>query len=565
VIHESRRIRSGREYLARARSIVEAAPIQQKRKDALNGELEERSVARRFLCAALLVADSLLVACGEILTIDTSDDGSPRAGSAGASVGGALTGEPGVGAGAAPSEAGGSEHLQGGRGPVRDPELAGKGGSAGAASPPPEGCGDENEVCAYDHADAYCVDGECRLGACREGNIDLDRKIENGCECAIAAEVCNREDDDCNGLVDDNFGLSHDPENCGSCGHRCDLSHAVSACVNGECRIVSCEAEFSDFDRDPSTGCEAARCQAVESIGPPPAAPDTPLSVACDLPPDPAGALRGSCADFARCSVGEDGMVEFTYQGCAAEHGAITFATCELARSVDMTSFDGSYGGDRLLEVRIHVKREIQGALNLWYGRHPLRKFLRLSGDEPLGIGCHVLYFASTDARVPEWCGVPESCAECPSAACLDEFREQSERWAAGDLDPTCFPEGGVPTTELEQFDFHSTLVTLVAEWGSGACLEGTVQLESIQSLRASCACEQDAHCAGSPGRVACRPLGEDACAADGAARGGVCGPPPETCAGLPVENSPCEIQTATGTFKGEIRCEGGSCACEIL
>ena len=46
------------------------------------------------------------------------------------------------------------------------------------------------------------------------------------------AEVCDGQDNDCNGAIDELWNFATDPSNCGACGHICD--------VGFECDVGSC-------------------------------------------------------------------------------------------------------------------------------------------------------------------------------------------------------------------------------------------------------------------------------------------------------------------------------------
>ncbi len=52
--------------------------------------------------------------------------------------------------------------------------------------------------------------------------------------------------------------LNTDVQNCGACGHTCTAPNATSACVNGTCRVLACNAGFGDCDGNPNNGCETA-------------------------------------------------------------------------------------------------------------------------------------------------------------------------------------------------------------------------------------------------------------------------------------------------------------------
>ena len=99
--------------------------------------------------------------------------------------------------------------------------------------------------------------------ACMPGAVNLDNDPSNGCEyqCTNAAtETCNSVDDDCDGLVDEDYNLEFDVNNCGACGVVCGaLANARStSCVAGACVVLQCDPGYSNADRDDANGCEVA-------------------------------------------------------------------------------------------------------------------------------------------------------------------------------------------------------------------------------------------------------------------------------------------------------------------
>jgi hypothetical protein len=124
-----------------------------------------------------------------------------------------------------------------------------------------DNCGVCGEHCVITGAESKCVKGKCEIEACRPNRYDQNGEAADGCELAcdgdpMGDEVCNGDDDNCNGTKDEGFDLQTDVENCGVCGNACDLQHASSKCEAGVCKIDECEAGFSTVDDLDSTGCE---------------------------------------------------------------------------------------------------------------------------------------------------------------------------------------------------------------------------------------------------------------------------------------------------------------------
>lgn len=127
----------------------------------------------------------------------------------------------------------------------------------------PDHCGACDNRCDYDGAEALCVDSQCELGPCLENRYDIDERADNGCEyfCEVAnegVEVCNGEDENCDGAVDETFDLLGDVTNCGECGRACAFPHAVPTCDAGDCAIRECEELWYNVDGIEENGCEYA-------------------------------------------------------------------------------------------------------------------------------------------------------------------------------------------------------------------------------------------------------------------------------------------------------------------
>jgi hypothetical protein len=95
--------------------------------------------------------------------------------------------------------------------------------------------------------DGYGEGPECLGIDCNED----ERTINAG-----AIEICDTEDNNCDGDIDEGFDLLNDPTNCGSCDHVCDFEGAAAWCVEGECTLADCEEGRWDVDGMAANGCE---------------------------------------------------------------------------------------------------------------------------------------------------------------------------------------------------------------------------------------------------------------------------------------------------------------------
>ncbi len=70
------------------------------------------------------------------------------------------------------------------------------------------------------------------------------------------AEICDMQDNDCDGAADEDFDLDTAINHCGACNAVCERPNAEVTCAGGMCGLVSCFADFGDADGDPANGCE---------------------------------------------------------------------------------------------------------------------------------------------------------------------------------------------------------------------------------------------------------------------------------------------------------------------
>ncbi|MEI8256205.1 MAG: MopE-related protein, partial [Deltaproteobacteria bacterium] len=101
--------------------------------------------------------------------------------------------------------------------------------------------------------------GTCGVaaGACAPGVLHC---ISGALACIGAgipsAEACDLADNDCDGLIDEDFDLRTDARNCGACGHACTAPSAIGNCTAGACVVAACEPGHIDLDGIYTNGCE---------------------------------------------------------------------------------------------------------------------------------------------------------------------------------------------------------------------------------------------------------------------------------------------------------------------
>ncbi len=131
-------------------------------------------------------------------------------------------------------------------------------------------------------AGAPCDSG--RQGACRPGVRTCELGFET-CQPSVApvAEVCDGQDNDCDGAADEDFHFATDDANCGGCGNACP---AGTTCAFANCAETNCR-DGEDNDEDGFADCEDAQC-----LGRPCGTPGDGRVCALVMPPPSDGGME---------------------------------------------------------------------------------------------------------------------------------------------------------------------------------------------------------------------------------------------------------------------------------
>ncbi|MFZ4738375.1 MAG: MopE-related protein [Bradymonadia bacterium] len=97
--------------------------------------------------------------------------------------------------------------------------------------------------------------------------VDSTRTICNAEAAMAVPEVCDLDDNDCDGSADEDFDLQTSTTHCGVCNNECVLTQAVATCTQGECRILACLGTYENHDGIDENGCE---CNAGDDDTPDP-------------------------------------------------------------------------------------------------------------------------------------------------------------------------------------------------------------------------------------------------------------------------------------------------------
>ncbi|HEY4176644.1 MAG TPA: MopE-related protein [Kofleriaceae bacterium] len=143
----------------------------------------------------------------------------------------------------------------------------------GAIGPATETCNNRDDDCdgLFDENLTLgpCVAGMDGPAQGNTGECDLGtRQCVGGVTKCVGAvfpvfEQCDTGnlDSDCDGQPSNGYNLATDPQNCGMCGHKCNLPNAFENCgvapqASGVCGIAACATNFFDNNHNPADGCE---------------------------------------------------------------------------------------------------------------------------------------------------------------------------------------------------------------------------------------------------------------------------------------------------------------------
>jgi hypothetical protein len=300
----------------------------------------------------------------------------------------------------------------------------------------PRNCGGIGAACTFDHATAYCDDGKCRLAACDSGYGNADRLENNGCECQVHPEVCDGEDNDCDGLIDFVAGATGSPT-------------SLCKCEPKEVAIVLDGNGREPDGRNPQCTVDA-------------------------------------CSD--------DGAASMTF--CCDSNGA--YGQCKF-RGAALNAFDADHGNLGVLEIAFQLRDRVTGlGLNLWYGNYPRRKQLHLLSSEEtkggIGPGIIVKYFRPEDVSCPTYVRSdkvvnPNAFGDYPDECFVDEV-DGGRAWRC--------PKGrwGALNAKCGRFTYDDVFVYVTAE----QCEARVSSAVSILSIRhvdpiEACLCRDDASC----------------------------------------------------------------------
>ncbi|MFZ5471174.1 MAG: MopE-related protein [Myxococcota bacterium] len=125
-----------------------------------------------------------------------------------------------------------------------------------ARVPAAEVCNGQDDDC-NGQVDENLGDTACGLGECTRTVANCANGQSQQCQPGDAGvEACNEKDDDCDGVTDNGFDKLTDLQHCGACNNPCAPPNANPVCFDGGCAIASCLTGHWDIDKAVPNGCE---------------------------------------------------------------------------------------------------------------------------------------------------------------------------------------------------------------------------------------------------------------------------------------------------------------------
>ncbi|MCC7385518.1 MAG: choice-of-anchor D domain-containing protein [Deltaproteobacteria bacterium] len=153
--------------------------------------------------------------------------------------------------------------------------------SCAQRSPAVEICNGADDDCNGARDEGFSLGQACDgTGECGAGVIECAAGDPSRATCStnpgqpgsqVRSEICNQQDDDCDGRPDNGFDLNSDLANCGRCGVACSVANGAPVCASGRCAIESCNAPWDDCTGGYADGCEtntdtnASHCNACNA------------------------------------------------------------------------------------------------------------------------------------------------------------------------------------------------------------------------------------------------------------------------------------------------------------